>query len=167
MNRKVQIAGGLHERCTYFCFDVQSGSDTDLMPPLDEKEFYLSLYDDLLSTATQSNQVKFSLVQVLYAVKLFAYRVLIWSREAFSFIQPRLNELKTNRPCRLIQDTSIFKTKQQIAIRRRGAEHIVRYGCLIQMFMNALQVLKKMNEDMTKNGIISESFEIQAKEQVP
>ena len=50
---------------------------------------------------------------------------------------------------------------------RRGAGHIARYDCLIQMFMNALQVLKKMNKNMTKGGIISELFEIEAKEQVP
>ena len=85
-DRKVQIAGGLHQICAHFCFNVQGGSDTDLIPPLAEKEFYLNLYDDLLSTAIESSQVKFSLVQSLCVVKLFAYRVLIWSREVFSFI---------------------------------------------------------------------------------
>ena len=45
----------------------------------------------------------------------------------------------------------------------RGAEHIVQYDCLIQMFVDVLQILKKMNEDMTKSGIISESFETEAK----
>ncbi|CAF1233206.1 unnamed protein product, partial [Rotaria magnacalcarata] len=159
---RVQIAGGLHERCTFFCFDVQ-GDGIEHLQPSAEKEFYSNLYDDLMSVTTQHNQINYSLVQVLCVVKLFGYRIFTWSREAFSYIQPRLNELKANKPCPLIQYPSIFKTKQHMAVRRRFAEHTVRYSCLIQMLFNAIQILKNMNENTTRNGLIDEAFEVEAK----
>ncbi len=150
--RKVQIAGGLHERCSFFCFDVYGDSDADHLTGVDEQQFFSNLYDNLLSTTATNRQSKYSLVQVLCVVKLFGYRTIILSREAFGFLQPRLNELKSNKPCRLIQNQDIFKTKQQMAIRRRSAEHTVRYACLIQMFTNGLKVLKSMDENLIKNG---------------
>lgn len=164
----MQIAGGLHERCTYFCFDVNGDTDATQLTPLAEKQFYANLYDDLLSSTSINNQVKYSLVQVFFIIKLFGYRTLIWSKESFSFLQPRLNELKKNKPCNLIHDTAIFRTKQQMAIRRRSAEHVVRYSCLIQMLINALMILKSIDENVIKNSeeSISELFEIEAKKQV-
>jgi hypothetical protein len=166
--RKVQIGGGLHERCTFFCFDVNGDTDGTHLTPHAEKQFYANLYDDLLSSTSVNNQLKYSLVQIFFIIKLFGYRTFIWSRESFSYLQPRLNELKTNKSCKLIQETTIFQTKQQMAIRRRSAEHLVRYGCLIQMFINALYILKSMDESIIKcsAGIISEVFEIEAKNKV-
>lgn len=167
-HRKVQIAGGLHERCTFFCFDVNRQNDPSQMTPLAEKEYFSSLYDDLLSSKSTSNQQKYSLAQVFFIVKLFGFRVLIWSKESFSFIQPRLNELKTNQPCKLVNDSAMFKTKQQMALRRRAAEHTVRYACLIQMFINAMSILKSMDDEIVTNsaGGIDKDFESQAKMRV-
>jgi hypothetical protein len=162
----VQIAGGLHERCTFFCFDVHGNSDVDHKTPLTEQKYFDDLYDTLLNTNTNNSQVKFSLVQILCIVKLFGYRIFIWSRDAFSFIQPRLNELKANKTCSLIEDRILFKTKQQMAIRRRTAEHTVRYACLIQTFTNALHILNTMDANIVQSGGISEEFEAQAKDKV-
>lgn len=166
--RKVQIAGGLHERCTFFCFDVNDRVGLDHLTPVAEQEYFSSLYDDLLSSRSASNQQRFSLAQVFYIVKLFSFRVLIWSKESFSFIQPRLNELKMNQECKLVSDTTVFTTKQQMAVRRRTAEHTVRYASLIQMFINALSILKTMDNDIISNsaGGISDTFEAQAKSRV-
>ena len=160
----MQIAGGLHERCTFFCFDIKNDSDVTQLTPHAENQFYTNLYDDLLSTSSVNNQQKFSLVQLFFIIKLFGYGALIWSKESFAFLQPRLKELKTNKACILIQDPSIFRTKQQMAIRRRAAEHTVRYACLIQIFVNALHVLKSMEDDTIKRcvGVISEAFEKEA-----
>lgn len=101
-------------------------------------------------------------------MKLFGYRVLIWSKESFSLIQPRLNELKANKPCKIVKDSTVFTTQQQNAVRRRPAEHTVRYACLIQMLINALLVLKSMDVEVISNsaGGIDESFEIEANIQV-
>lgn len=110
--------------------------------------------------------MKSSLAQVLCVVKLFDYRTLIWSREAFTFIQPRLNELKTNKSCSLIENPTILKTKQQMTIRRRSAEQTVRYVCLIQIFTNALNILNTMDTSIIELGCISEEFEIHAKNKV-
>ena len=166
--RKVQIAGGLHERCTFFCFDVNSNTEVTQLTPIAEEQFYSNLYDDLLSSVSIHNQTRFSLAQVFLVVKLFGYRTFIWSKESFLFLQPRLNELKMNKPCKLVDETTVFRTKQQMAIRRRSAEHVVRYSCLIQMFLNALRILKTMDENVIKccSGSISELFEIEAKKQV-
>ena len=138
------------------------------MTPLAEKQYFSTLYDDLLSSGSSTNQEKYSLVQVFFIVKLFGYRVLIWSKDSFSFIQPRLNELKLNNPCELINDPTLFKTKQQLAVRRRAAEHTVRYACLIQMLTNALSVLKSMDSQVIRNsaGGIDDKFEAEAKIQV-
>ncbi|CAF3302937.1 unnamed protein product, partial [Rotaria socialis] len=165
---KVQIAGGLHERCTYFCFDVTGDIDLNQLTPITEKQFYSSLYDNLLSSVVVNNQVKFSLVQIFFIVKLFGYRIFIWSKESFAFLQPRLNELKLNKPCQLIHETTVFRTKQQMAIRRRSAEHVVRYGCLNQMLTNGLKILKSMDENIVKccGGSINELFEIEARKQI-
>lgn len=168
MVRKVQIAGGLHERCTYFCFDVNSNSEVSGLTPIAEKQFYSNLYDDLLSSVAISNQIKFSLAQVFFVVKLFGNRTFIWTKESFAFVQPRLNELKMNQPCKLIDATTVFRTKQQMAIRRRSAEQVVRYSCLIQMFYNALRVLQSMNEDIIKSSgeNIDDTFEKEARKLV-
>ncbi|CAM4970814.1 unnamed protein product [Rotaria socialis] len=165
---KVQIAGGLHERCTYFCFDVTGDIDLNQLTPITEKQFYSSLYDNLLSSVVVNNQVKFSLVQIFFIVKLFGYRIFIWSKESFAFLQPRLNELKLNKPCQLIHETTVFRTKQRMAIRRRSAEHVVRYGCLNQMLTNGLKILKSMDENIIKccGGSINELFEIEARKQI-
>lgn len=166
--RKVQIAAGLHERCAYFCFGVNNYSEISQLTPTAEKQFYSSLYDDLLSSVGTFNRIKFSLAEVFFIVKLFSYRIFIWSKEAFSFLQPRVNELKMNQPCKLMNETTIFRTQQQMAIRRRSAEHIVRYSCLIQIFQNSLRVLKSMNQNLIKESgeSIDETFETEAKQQV-
>ena len=51
-----------------------------------------------------------------------------------------------------------------MAIRRRAAEHTVRYACLIQVFINALRVLKSMDDGTLKScdGAIGEGFEKEA-----
>ncbi|CAF1394206.1 unnamed protein product [Didymodactylos carnosus] len=165
---KIQIAGGLHERCDFFCFDVNSDTNSTQLTPFAEKQFYANMYDDLLSSSSVENKLNYSLTQIFFIIKLFGSRTFIWSREAFSFIQPRLNELKTNKPCQLIRNTTIFQTKQHMAIRRRSAEHVVRYACLIQMFLNSLFVLKSMNDNIIKdnNGGLNEAFEIEAKHKI-
>lgn len=55
-----------------------------------------------------------------------------------------------------------------MAVRRRAAEHTVRYACLIQMFINPLSILKSMDGDVIMNNFdkIDASFEIQAQTQV-
>ena len=53
-----------------------------------------------------------------------------------------------------------------MAIRRRSAEHTVRYACLIQMFSNALQILNTMDANIVESGNIDEEFEAQAKNKV-
>ncbi len=60
----------------------------------------------------------------------------------------------------------LFKTKQQMAIRRRSVEHTVRYACLIQMFINALLVLNTIDENTIKYVGINEEFETEAKNKV-
>ncbi len=62
----------------------------------------------------------------------------------------------------------MFKTKQQLALRRRAAEHTVRYSCLIQMFLNAIHILKSMDNYKIKlsDGALTEEFEIEAKNKV-
>ncbi len=60
----------------------------------------------------------------------------------------------------------LFKTKQQMAIRRRSVEHTVRYACLIQMFINALLVLSTIDENTIKYIGINEEFETEAKNKV-
>lgn len=166
--RKVQMAGGLHERCNYFCFDVNDQSNRTQLTPLAEKQFYSGLYDELLSLNATNNRLSYSLSQLYFVIKLFGHRIFIWSREAFSMIQPRLQELKGNKPCKLLSDTTTFNTKQQMALRRRSAEHVVRYACLIQTLMNATQVLQAMenNTGNFKGGAITEEFEIEAREKV-
>ena len=166
--RKVQIAGGLHERCNYFCFDVTDQSNRTQLTPFAEKQLYSTMYDELLSLNPASNRLCYSLSQLYFVIKLFGHRVFIWSRDAFSVVQPRLEELKANKPCQLLSNTTIFNTKQQLALRRRGAEHVVRYACLIQIFMNAIKVLQLIVNE-TRNfadGAITEEFEIEATAQV-
>ena len=126
------------------------------------------MYDELLSLNPASNRLCYSLSQLYFVIKLFGHRVFIWSREAFSIIQPRLQELKSNKPCNLLLNTTVFNTKQQMALRRRSAEHVVRYACLIQTFMNAIQVLQSMKDDTSglKDGAITEEFEIEARDKV-
>jgi len=70
---KFNIAGGLHERCTYFRFDVQDDPDVDRLMPLAEQKFYMNSYADLLCPTTQTNHIKHALAQVLCIVKLFGY----------------------------------------------------------------------------------------------
>jgi hypothetical protein len=55
-----------------------------------------------------------------------------------------------------------------MAMRRRSAEHVVRYACLIQLFFNALIVLKSMDQNIIKycGDEINESFEIEARNKV-
>jgi len=79
-----------------------------------------------------------------------------------------LNELKCNQPCQLIPKTVIFETKQQMALRRRSAEHLVRYSCLMQMFTNALIILYSMNKNIINcsDGGLNEAFESEAKNKV-
>ncbi len=164
--RKVKTAGGLHERCSFFCFDVYSEDDADYTNETDEKQYFLNLYDTLLSKTASNHQSKYSLVQILCVVKLFGYRAMVWSRNAFAFVQPRLNELRLNKPCKFIQNPNIFKTQQHMAIRRRSAEHTARYACLIQMFTNALEILKVMDESLVKTGQINLDFEMMAQNKV-
>ncbi|CAF4093397.1 unnamed protein product [Adineta steineri] len=161
---KVQEAGGLHERCTYFCFDVSHHTDSTPLTPHSEEKYYSNLYDNLLSLASSTMQLKYTLAQVFFVIKLFGFRVLIWSKDAFTFVQPRLNELKTNMQCQLIDETTVFQTKQQMAVRRRAAEHTVRYASLIQIFINALSVLKSMDDKIlcSSGGGLNESFEVEA-----
>ena len=164
----MQIAGGLHERCTFFCFDVNHQNDQVQLTPVAEKEYFSSLYENLLSARSLNEKQKYSIAQLFFVVKLFGFRGLMWSKESFSFIQPRLNELKTNQPCRFINDPTLFKTKQQMAVRRRAAEHTVRYACLIQIFINALSILKSIDDEPTATTTceIDEIFERKAKLQV-
>lgn len=164
----MKIAGGLHERCNYFCFDVNDQSNNTQLTPLAEKQYYASLYDDLLSCNLVNNSHSYSLSQLYFVIKLFGHRVFIWSRDAFSIVQPRLQELKSNKSCKLLLNTTIFNTKQQLALRRRGAEHVVRYACLIQIFMNAMKVLQSMENDTSNfaDGAITEEFEIEATDKV-
>ena len=164
---KVQIAGGLQERCTYFCFDIHDETNYSQLSPTVEQMFYSDLYDQLLSTNTASVQINYSLAQLLFIIKLFGHRIFIWSREAFAYIQPRLMELKGNKSCQLMPETT-FKTKQQMALRRRSAEHIVRYSCLLQMFSNALLIMKSIDTNIIDHcrGKIVESLESEARQQV-
>ncbi len=55
-----------------------------------------------------------------------------------------------------------------MAVRRRAAEHTVRYACLIQMLINALSILKSMDDEVIRNsgGGIDENFEAEAEIQV-
>ena len=129
--RKVQIAGGLHERCCYFCFDINNKSNFTQLTPVAERQYYSDVYDNLLASDSTNEPLHYSLPQLYFVIKLFGYRIFIWSREAFLFLQPRLQELKTNQPCKLVPNTTVFNTKQQLALRRRSAEHTVRYSCLI------------------------------------
>ena len=165
-HRKVKIAGGLHERCTFFCFDVQSDANIDCMTQTTEQQYLNKLYDELLCTTTRIDHLKHSLVQILCITKLFGYRTLIWSRESFTFLHNRLNELKQNKNCPLLENPNLFRTRQHMASRRRSAEHTVRYASLIQMFINALHVLNIMDEKVVKCGGISEEFEVEAKNKV-
>jgi hypothetical protein len=166
--RRVQIAGGLHERCTYLCFDVSDESSGTHFTPTAEKQHFCALYDQLLSSNSANSRSKYSLSQLFFVIKLFGYRTFIWSRESFSVMQPRLLELKGNQPCELIPKTITFQTKQQMAMRRRSAEHVVRYACLLQMFANALTVLHSINEDTINfsNGELDEALECEAKNKV-
>ncbi len=43
--RKIQMAGGLHERCTFFCFDVHGDADTDHITSITEQRFFANLYE--------------------------------------------------------------------------------------------------------------------------
>jgi hypothetical protein len=129
---------------------------------------FCALYDQLLSSNSANSRSKYSLSQLFFVIKLFGYRTFIWSRESFSVMQPRLLELKGNQPCELIPKTITFQTKQQMAMRRRSAEHVVRYACLLQMFANALTVLHSINEDTINfsNGELDEALECEAKNKV-
>ena len=55
-----------------------------------------------------------------------------------------------------------------MALRRRAAEHTVRYASLIQMFINALSVLKSMDAKVlhSSGGGVNGSFEIEATKKV-
>ena len=163
--RKVQIAGGLHERCCYFCFDINNKSNFTQLTPVAERQYYSDVYDNLLASDSTSEPLHYSLPQLYFVIKLFGYRIFIWAREAFLFLQPRLQELKTNQPCKLVPNTTVFNTKQQLALRRRSAEHTVRYSCLIQLFLNATTILNAMSRDVIKlsDGTLTEEFEVEAK----
>jgi hypothetical protein len=165
---KVQIAGGLHERCTYLCFDVKDESSDIRLTPTTENQYFCSLYNQLLSANSTNSQSNYSLSQLFFVIKLFGYRTFIWTQKAFAFIQPRLNELKCNQPCQLIPKPIIFGTKQQMALRRRSAEHLVRYLCLMQLFTNALIILHSMNKNIINScdGGLNEVFESEAKNKV-
>ena len=86
----------------------------------------------------------------------------------FHLYSQALNELKTNKPCQLIHRTTIFQTKQQMALRRCAAEHTVRYASLIQMFINALSVIKSIDDKIvcSSGDGNNESFEIEATKKV-
>ncbi len=67
--RKVKTAGGLHERCTFFCFDVQGDANNDCMSLVTEQQYFSNLYDELLCTTTRDDHLKHSIVQILCIIK--------------------------------------------------------------------------------------------------